>query len=381
MQSLQNFLGETNTAKEIYTENLDEKLNICIGNVSCDMDSTIGSIILAYYLTHKSKYFDDYGNYEKLWIPVINCPRSEIVARIDICFHLKTFDVDPNKLIFVDDIDFNYYAQNNNLNVAIIDHNKLDITQKNWDHCVVMVIDHHVDQGAYKDINDRIIEFCGSACSMAMNLIFDNNLEGILTKEICMFFSGAILLDTENFKSNLKGTKWGKIDEECMMKINRISFNLYYSTLISKKTDRELNLQLGIDSILSKDYKNYVWGNTIAGISVIYNTLYEMLGHFGVDMIKSKIIEKMNKYGLGFYSIMTQIYIKSGEPLRELMFYSENNGELEMICSRFEKVFPYPLQKKKFTGLTKVFAFYIIKEESVSRKKVEPFLRDIFEKK
>jgi hypothetical protein len=78
---------------------------------------------------------------------------------------------------------------------------------------------------------------------------------------------------------------------------------------------------------------------------------------------------------------MTQIYLKTGVPFRELMFYDESPDVLNKICSEFEKIFPHPLQKKKFTGLSKVFAFYIIKEESVSRKKVEPYLKEIFEKK
>ena len=132
MNSLQRFLNEAHTAAEIYKLNIDEKINICIGNVSCDMDSAIGAIILAYHMTHKDRYFDDFGNYENFWIPVINCARKEIDARIDISFHLKTHGIDTQNLVYIDDLNINFYSDNNLLKLAIIDHNKLDLSQEKW---------------------------------------------------------------------------------------------------------------------------------------------------------------------------------------------------------------------------------------------------------
>ena len=109
MNSLLKYLNEAHTAAVIYKYNIDERINICIGNVSCDMDSAIGAIILGYYKTHVDRYFDDYGNYENFWIPVINCARKEIEARIDIAFHLKTHGIEIEKLVYIDDLDLNYY--------------------------------------------------------------------------------------------------------------------------------------------------------------------------------------------------------------------------------------------------------------------------------
>ena len=377
MQKLTTFLSEASNALEIYKNKIEENLNICLGNVSCDMDSTIGAIILAYYLSYKNKYYDDYGNYDNFWVPVINCPRKELKARLDISYHLKHYGINIDNLVYVDDMDISYYNDAGLLKLAIIDHNKLDITQ-GWDKSVVVVVDHHVDQGAYME-SDRTVEFCGSACSMAINLIFKDNLESILSKDICLFFSAAIFLDTENFKPCLKGTKWGDIDESALMKITRLMNDEYFNILLSKKTDRELNLSLGLDLILKKDYKNYVWGTFVAGISVIFNPMYEILGKFGIDELKSRITEKMAYTKLNFYGIISQVYLSDGSPIRELMFYIENVDQLEKIKVLFEKNFPFSLQKKKFTGLSKLFSFYLIKDGSVSRKKIEPVLKDIFE--
>ena len=51
----------------------------------------------------------------------------------------------------------------------------------------------------------------------------------------------------------------------------------------------------------------------------------------------------------------------------------------QKVKSEFEKRCPFKLKQKKFTGLTGTFAFYIIEDDSVSRKKLEPVFKNIFE--
>jgi inorganic pyrophosphatase/exopolyphosphatase len=377
---LTSFLREAYSAAGIFGENIDEKLNICLGNVSCDMDSAIGAILLAYFMSYKEEYFEDWGNYEKFWVPVINCPRSEICARIDISYHLKSFGLDLSKLVYIDDIDINFYAEKKQLRLAIIDHNKLDLTQQQWRDSVVYIVDHHVDLKEYPEV-DKVLTFCGSACSLAMNLIFENNLaEKILNKDICNFFSAAILIDTENFKESLKGTKWGDRDQTAIIRMNQIIMKEMYDNLLNKKIDRQLNIELGLELMLRKDYKNYQWKNCIAGISVVFNPLHEIMCTFGVEDLKKTLRSRIQGNGLNIYAIITQIYLKSGEAFREIMIFDEDDERLRSVLEQFEKNCPFHLQKKKFTGLSKNFGFYYIKDESVSRKKIEPIFKEIFEK-
>jgi inorganic pyrophosphatase/exopolyphosphatase len=379
MEMLIKFLDEARIAADIYKENIDEKINICLGNVSCDMDSSIGAIILGYYMSHKAEYFNDYGNYENFWIPIINCPRAEIDARIDIAFHLKNFGIDKSKLVFIDDLDLNFYSSRGLLKLAIIDHNKLDLSQEQWVNDVVFILDHHVDMNECPKA-EKVIQFCGSACSMAMDLIFENKLEEkILTKDICQFFIAAILIDCENFHPSLKGTKWGDLDEQAIFKINRVIMKFYYNELLNKKIDRELNIKLGLELMLRKDYKNYQWLDCVAGISVVFNPIHEIMSTFGVEELRRILKKRMEDNGLNIYCVITQIYLKTGEAFRELMIYDEDVGRLGKVCDMFEKACTYPLQKKKFTGLSKNFSFYLIKDSSVSRKKIEPILKEIFE--
>jgi inorganic pyrophosphatase/exopolyphosphatase len=380
MEKIHRFLKEASVAGDIYKDNIDEKLNVCLGNVSCDMDSAIGAILLAYYMSNKEEYDKDYGNYEKFWIPIINCPRNEICARIDISYHLKSFGIDLTKLVYIDDLDINYYSEKNLLKLAIIDHNKLDLSQQAWADSVVFIVDHHVDLKEYPNA-EKILKFCGSACSLVINLIFENHLDNeILSKEICHFFSSAILIDTENFKPSLKGTKWSEeVDGLAVMNMTRVINKSMYEDLLNKKVDKKLNMELGLELMLRKDYKNYQWKNCIAGISVVFNPIHDIMSNFGIDNLRKSLKNRMTSNGLDIYLIITQLYLKTGEAFREIMIYDDNTERIQKITQLFEKKCSYPLQKKKFTGLSKNFSFYFIKDESVSRKKVEPIFKEIFE--
>ena len=56
-----------------------QPLRLVIGNTSGDMDSIVGAMGLAYYYTLKTN---------TLWIPVINCAKSELRLKAEIYKHV-----------------------------------------------------------------------------------------------------------------------------------------------------------------------------------------------------------------------------------------------------------------------------------------------------
>ena len=100
---------------------------------------------------------------------------------------------------------------------------------------------------------------------------------------------------------------------------------------------------------------------------------------FGVECLKTQLKERINLNGLDIHCIITQIYLKTGEAFREIMIYDPDLDRLQKVSDLFEKKCPYALQRKKFTGLKGNFTFFYFKDQSVSRKKVEPIFKDIFE--
>ena len=56
-----------------------EPLRIAMGNTSGDMDSIVGALGMAYYLTLKEG---------KLWVPMVNCNKDELLLKPEIYDHI-----------------------------------------------------------------------------------------------------------------------------------------------------------------------------------------------------------------------------------------------------------------------------------------------------
>ena len=97
-------------------ENAD-KLRIVMGNTSCDVDSAIGAICLAYY--YKKKLNQE-------WIPVINCRREDFFCNLEITKHLENSQISQSDLYFWDEFRAQYPSPEAIDEVALIDHNILD---------------------------------------------------------------------------------------------------------------------------------------------------------------------------------------------------------------------------------------------------------------
>lgn len=69
-------------------------VRLVIGNTGADMDSVVGSLGLAYYLSLKT------GN---LWTPVVNCPSDQLRLKVEIQLHVvDNCGINPDELIFWD---------------------------------------------------------------------------------------------------------------------------------------------------------------------------------------------------------------------------------------------------------------------------------------
>lgn len=118
-------------------------MRIAIGNTSGDMDSIVGAMGLAYYLTLKTK---------QLWTPVINCAAQDLKLKTEIYCHLiEDCGLNPSDMFFWDEL---LKSDRPIEEIALIDHNVLAEEQVellgNEAHSkVTYVYDHHVDTKFY----------------------------------------------------------------------------------------------------------------------------------------------------------------------------------------------------------------------------------------
>ena len=246
-----------------------ERLIFVIGNEAMDLDSHVSSIGYAYYkervdqLTsgQAEKEVEDTKEKEKekekmkeqeqkmedhlqrIYIPLMNIPREEFALRGE-CVHLfSKVGLSESDLIFLDDVHLDNLfppvssstspsssspsspSSSSSLpGIILVDHNKLDAAKSHLGMYVEEIIDHHHDEGAYKEhvfSTHRIISPVGSATTLVAKSFFDfadnySGKEKILDEKrdaaLGQLLLETILLDTVNLDYKMK--KVTKDDEQ-----------------------------------------------------------------------------------------------------------------------------------------------------------------------
>ena len=312
MQGLRSWLGKTVQAVKQGQlgpgEGCTNKLRIVMGNTSCDMDSAIGAIALAYYYTMKS------GG-EAVWVPVINAPKKDFYVNLEIATHLDDCKIDKDELFYYDEFRESYPDPDMVEEVALIDHNVLDVDQADLGSKVTYVIDHHVDSGAYKgQLKDKVCRLVGSACSLVALMIQEDEklfADDLAASEgdanLSTLLGAAIVLDTYYFKEELKDKKWTDEDSKAHEYLSQTADlgHDYWARLNTAKFDVQAGLQLGLKGICIRDYKNYNLEAGIMGVAVSTGSLETLLNHFGLEEFAKTSAELCVERNLGLFVIVS----------------------------------------------------------------------------
>ena len=355
---LKSVVATYKTAKSIH-------LQVCIGNVSADMDSIIGSLLLSYFLTQSGK----------LTIPHINCKKEQLSMRLETYKLLIDNDLAFN-LIFHDAVEYKAFQQNNKVGVILYDHNFPDTNQQYLIKNVGMIVDHHAGYMNLKCQEKHII-LCGSCTSLVVNMF--QALKD-WDKDLALLAISPILIDCNNFKKRLKDLKWNDNDSKAcnfLLKfLPGFDNDKYYHLLNKKKHDVKSNLALGVDNLLIKDYKNYSitekfkYGSSV--ISMKPKTLLKQFGTVGVhNSMKNIIITK----SLNFY-ILNSLCVDSHRRKRELICMSNSESQLD----KFSEL----LLENTDACLSVIMPPFMncrmfkMKNKAITRKILEPRLHEIF---
>lgn len=171
------------TSSSLLGSNLGRVLFV-VGNESADLDSCASSILGAYcytvalQLNKAPRLPSSYPSFKpEIVIPLINIHREDLNLRPDITFLLSTVGYSIHSVAFLDDfsakIDKSSSSTLPSYNstdayAVLVDHNKLDGPTRQLFKAdrVVGILDHHADEGAYKEANPRIIVKTGSCMSV-----------------------------------------------------------------------------------------------------------------------------------------------------------------------------------------------------------------------
>ncbi|XP_055523272.1 exopolyphosphatase PRUNE1-like, partial [Wyeomyia smithii] len=170
---------------------------VVIGNESCDLDSAVCSISLAFHLSKCPSFVETVTDWERI-VPVLNLTRAELPLKTEVIYYLQAQQIDLDSLICKDEANFADAAWEHT-KFVLVDHH-MSPHQAN----VVGVVDHRpVDP--HSNLTDKVFQYIepvGSCATLVAKLIDQSNMFAKHQEEYMLLFKllyGAIILDTVNF--------------------------------------------------------------------------------------------------------------------------------------------------------------------------------------
>ena len=194
------------------------------------------------------------------------------------------------------------------------------------------IIDHHIDCKLYEEqLVEKQIELIGSATTLVIERLMKEFPESI-DAQLAHFLKAPIVLDSYNFDPSLKDSKWTEKDLEIYQRLESIEGSgaiedgkTQFERLFNAITDQDMNLKLGINNLLIKDFKTYFIleaGKRGVGVGTIHVPLKVMLETYGINQMKEAMLQLMNERGLAFYGILTNCRNQEiGEFTKEILLY------------------------------------------------------------
>lgn len=250
---------------------------------------------------------------------------------------------------------------------------------------VERIIDHHTEiEVEYPKLKYKNIRFCGAAATLVAQLLFEDEelKDTILDAGVAFICAAPILIDTVNFKEKQRGKKWDQIDEDIYKLVKEYAGGIipedYFKSLYFKKTDEQLNFDLGWYLVARKDYKNYrVNSGAMVGISTVFIDIRSCEKQFGADLMVEEFNKIMDERHLDIYMILT--HYNDGEVRRQIVTYTRNaemNEKLVDLWTNIKEMNTERIEVGELTNKENVNIWQNLSTD-YSRKKMEPFFREL----
>ncbi|XP_018576374.1 exopolyphosphatase PRUNE1 [Anoplophora glabripennis] len=185
------------SAKRTFIENLNSSLDvhIVIGNESCDLDSTVSSLVLAFFL---DKYKIPQIPNSAIIIPILNVTYENFLLRTENCFVLQECEIPLTSLIYRNEVNIEELLKTKRITASLVDHHVLSKNDCLVESRVVEIFDHRPFDVNSKWKNQNIklrIEEVGSCSTLIADEILRRD-ESFLTKDLAYMIYETIIYDT-----------------------------------------------------------------------------------------------------------------------------------------------------------------------------------------
>lgn len=340
-------------------------IHFVMGNESADLDSIISSISYAYLLGQ-----EDTSNQAELYIPLMNIYREEIALRKDILYLFHLFGISADDILFLDDnVPLNRLFEQKKLRLNLVDHNVLRPRQEHLSDAIERIVDHHVDENKDYPLitnENKLIAEVGSNATLIAEKIFASPQVAMST-EFAAILLAPILIDTSNLKSAEKTTYRDIVAAKELQNLASTLPHDFYQKLLAAKNDIS---GLTPTMLLSKDFKEYLDGDILYGISSLPSEVewnLEDLELVGKNIQKYAYERNLTYLILLMFSNDPQskrkilVYSPSIDLLRAFDAYAQTDETLKniLIPSSFSETFQ---------------ACFYRTEKFIARKQLQPLL-------
>ncbi|KAM7349269.1 exopolyphosphatase prune [Cochliomyia hominivorax] len=172
--------------------NAKESVCIVLGNESCDLDSAVCAVSLAYFYQNNKK---DLLNLTQTnnFLPILNIPRRDYPLKTEVRHAFQENNIDDELLTFKDELSDTFLM---NSTFVLVDHHVSP-----WSKNCIAIYDHRP-----KDERAKIPEKCqlnlnlvGSCATLIAEEFIKANMLGAREKDILNLLRSTIVLDTVNF--------------------------------------------------------------------------------------------------------------------------------------------------------------------------------------
>ncbi|RDX52584.1 DHH phosphoesterase [Lentinus brumalis] len=170
---------------------------VVMGNEAGDLDSIASAIAYAWYASKLQGLTA---------VPLTQTHHAELHLRAENLHALELAHLNADAdILCIDDVPHTTESGFPSSSFALVDHNRLSprFSNSNPDARVVAVVDHHEDEGLYRDTaNPRLIVVPTGSCASLVTQLFQDHPEGSndLPPELATLLLCSILIDTSGLK-------------------------------------------------------------------------------------------------------------------------------------------------------------------------------------
>ena len=339
-------------------------VTVVMGNEAADLDSLVSSLTYSWYLHLNSP--------AETTIPFVHIPRSDFKLRAEAVFLFAEAGVSSDLLLFAEDVDLEKLYSDGNLNLVLVDHNRLASGQAGMIDAVTEILDHHTDEKYYPSGIPAVIKPVGSTATIVTEQ-FLRNQRGALDESIGTLLLGTILLDTVDLDPEAgRVTADDTAVAEALITISGLEREMLFGRLQFEKF--KVSSLCSYD-LLRKDYKEWQFGSVKCGVGSVSQSIEEWIEKDPGIAAACDTYRKERELDV----LLVMNTFNSPDFTRQ-MVVSVPDEHLRTNLISFLESSDFGLSTIETISRTSCCSFYDQKNTGISRKRLQPILKSFFEK-